>query len=582
MQWSVLWFATLIFFSSFLNPGWTQEKAVALEVDLLIDGTGAEPVRDAVIVIEGKHVKSVGRKGAVSIPSGARILTVKGGTAFPGLIDSHVHYRDWQGELYLNHGVTTAFAIGSLPIEWIIAQRDGIAKGQIVGPRIFAAGPHLNGPEPGQRQRTIREVQAQHRGEITVANAEEAKKAVQELLASGADIIKVYEKTGPEAIKVAAEDARKAGKPIGGHSEDIFASVQSGYNFVEHSYAVVSSTIRDPKKKAELNRRRAAFRDRLSTPEYHYYAEQENFDELIRLMVDHKVSFGPTLATFWRFYSPDREGIKERDYQLLSHPGLAYVPPYFKANVRANHEGIAAITDTELLSRVKIGYEKIQDFIRRYVRAGGKIRVGSDPNSILPAWAVHVEMQLLTEAGLTPMEAILAATRNAAEMIHKEKEIGVIAPGSYADIVVVQGNPLQDITKTRNIKMVFKEGKEIKLGYNKNFTNPIPLGDADRPTPEIDKISPSHVVQGEGPVALTIEGGNFMSTSIALLNGKPLPTKIELSPRPYPQNFDRARKLTATVDPKLIKKAGTYSVTVVEPGQGGSVSNPAYLTVKFR
>ena len=232
---------------------------------------------------------------------------------------------------------TTAFAIGSLPIEWIIAQRDGIAKGQIVGPRIFAAGPHLNGSEPAERQRTIREVQAQHRGEITVANAEEAKKAVQELVATGADIIKVYEKTGPEAIKAAAVEARKAGKPIGGHSEDIFASVQSGYNFVEHSYAVVSSTIKDPKKKQELNKRRAAFRDRISTPEIDHDAEQENFDELvIRLMVEHKVSFGPTLATFWRFYSPDREGIKERDYQLLSHPGLAYVPPYFKANGRAD------------------------------------------------------------------------------------------------------------------------------------------------------------------------------------------------------------------------------------------------------
>jgi hypothetical protein len=167
-------------------------------------------------------------------------------------------------------------------------------------------------------------------------------------------------------------------------------------------------------------------------------------------------------------------------------------------------------------------------------------------------------------------------------MIQKENEIGVIAPGSYADIVVVQGNPLEDIRKTRHIKMVFKEGKELTLGYNKNFTNPIPLADSDRPAPEIDKISPSYVVQGEGPVTLTIEGGNFMTTSIAMLNGKPLPTRVELSPRPYPQNFDRTRKLTATVDPKLIQKAGTYSVTVVEPGQGGSVSNPAYLTVKFR
>jgi hypothetical protein len=83
MQWTVFWFTTLIVFGGFLSHGRAQERAVALEVDLLIDGTGVEPVRDAVIVIEGKHVKSVGRKGAVSIPSGARVVTVKGGTAFP-------------------------------------------------------------------------------------------------------------------------------------------------------------------------------------------------------------------------------------------------------------------------------------------------------------------------------------------------------------------------------------------------------------------------------------------------------------------------------------------------------------------
>ena len=105
----VLWLATLIVLSSFSSPGWAQEKTVALEVDLLINGTGAEPLKDAVILIEGKRVKSVRKKGAVSIPKGARVITVKGGTALPGLIDSHVHYRDWQGELYLNHGVTTAF-----------------------------------------------------------------------------------------------------------------------------------------------------------------------------------------------------------------------------------------------------------------------------------------------------------------------------------------------------------------------------------------------------------------------------------------------------------------------------------------
>ncbi len=566
----------------FLSPVFAQEKATVLQVDLLIDGTGKEPIRDAVIVIEGQRVKAVGRKGEVPVPGGARVITGKGLTAFPGLIDSHSHYKDWQGEIYLNHGVTTALAIGSEGIDWITAQRDGIAKGKIVGPRLFVAGPHFNSPNPAERNLSLRELQAQRRSEISVTKPEEAKKAIAALMAAGADIIKVYEYSTPEVIRALAEEARKAGKPIGGHSEDIFVSVQNGYEFVEHSYAVVSTTIRDPKKKEDLNRRRAAFRDRMSTPEYHYYAEQENFDELVRLMVERKVSWAPTLATFWRFYSPKRARFREVDFKLLSNPNLSYIPPYFAANVRQTHEGIDKISDKELLNRVKIGYEKMQDFIRRFVRAGGKIRSGSDPNSILPAWAIHVEMELLVEAGLTPMEAILSATRNPAEEMHRENDLGVIKPGSLADVVLVEGNPLEDISRTQNIKMGFKDGKQVTLGYHKDFKNPLPLLDGDRPPPEIDTITPASVVQGKGPITLAIEGGNFMSTSVAMLSGKPLPTQVEIGQRPYPQNFDRGRKLTAVVDPKLIEKVGSYEIKVVEPGMGGVASNSQYLIVKFK
>jgi hypothetical protein len=569
-----------LLFILFNSPAFAQEKATVLQVDLLIDGSGSEPIRDAVIVIEGRRIKAAGRKGEVAIPAGARVINGKGLAALPGLIDSHSHYKDWQGELYLNHGVTTALAIGSEGMGWITAQRDAIAKGKVVGPRLFVAGPHFNSPNPAEKNLSLRELQAQRRGEISVSKPEEAGKAVRELIAAGADIIKVYEYSTPEVIRALAEEARKAGKPIGGHSEDIFVSAQNGYEFVEHSYAVVSSTIKDPKKKEDLNRRRAAFRDRMSTPEYHYYAEQENFDELIRAMVERKISWGPTLATFWRFYSPKRASFKEVDLKLLAD--VPYIPPYFKANINQTYDGLEKLADKELLNRVKVGYEKIRDFIRRFVRAGGKIRVGSDPNAVLPAWAIHVEMQLLVDAGLTPMEAILAATRNAAEEMHKENDLGAIKPGSLADIMLVEGNPLEDISRTQKIKMVFKDGKQVKLGYNKNFKNPLPLLDGDRPQPELDAITPSSVIQGEGPVTLTIEGGNFMSTSVATLNGKPLPSQVEIGKRPYPQNFDRGRKLTAVIDPKLIEKPGSYEIRVLEPGMGGIASNPQYLIVKFK
>ncbi len=570
----------LLFFLTWCHQ--SAAETTALYVDLLVDGSGGTPLQNAVIVIEGNRVKAVGREGSIPIPKVAKVVRTKGSAALPGLIDTHVHYKDWQGELYLNHGVTTALAIGSERIDWITAQRDGINKGKIIGPRIFAAGPHLNSPRPGERASSLRDLIARRRFEVSVKSAEEARKAVQELLAQGADIIKVYEDTLPEAIKAAAEEAHKAGRPIGGHSENIYMSVANGYDFVEHSHAVVATSIKDPKKKEELARRRTATKGRMATVEFHYYAEPENFDELIRFMVDHKTHWTLTLATQWRALTPKRERFKEEELRFLSNPNLIYLPPYFKANLRDYFAGTARITDGDFLKRLQIGYEKLQDFMRRFVRAGGKIQTGSDPNSVLPAWAIHTEMELLVDAGLTPMEAILAATRNPAEEIHRENELGVIKPGSLADIVVVEGNPLDDITKTRPIKMVFKDGKEIKLGYHKNFENPIPLLDGDRPEPEIDQIMPESVTQGEGPITLIIEGGNFMSTSVVMLNGKPLPTRVELSRQFYPQNFDRARKLTATIDPKLIEKAGTYTITVVEPGRGGVASNPKYLIVKLR
>ncbi len=575
----------LISFLLFFSLAWCDgsgAETTALYVDLLVDGSGGKPLPDAVIVIEGNRVKAVGREGTIPLPKSAKIIRTKGSTALPGLIDAHVHYKDWQGELYLNHGVTTALAIGPERIDWITAQRDGIAKGKIVGPRIFAAGPEMNSPRPGEKAASVRDLIARRRFENLVKSAEEARKVVQELLVQGADIIKLFENILPEAIKAAAEEAHKAGKPIGGHSEDIYMSVENGYDFVEHSHAIVATSIKDPKKKEELARRRTATKNRMTTVEFHYYAEPENFDELIRFMVERKIHWTPTLSTQWRALTPKRERFKEEELRFLSNPDLIYLPPYFKANLRDYFDGTAKIADKEFLKRLQIGYEKLQDFMRRFVRAGGKIQTGSDPNSVLPAWAIHTEMELLVDAGLTPMEAILAATRNPAEEIHRENELGVIKPGSLADILVVDGNPLEDITKTRHIMMVFKEGKEIKLGYHKDFKNPIPLLDGDRPQPEIDQIMPESVNQGEGPITLIIEGGNFMSTSVAMLNGKPLPTRVELGKQFYPQNFDRARKITATIDQKLIEKAGTYTITVVEPGRGGIASNPKYLIVRLR
>lgn len=565
-----------------LPAAFAQEKPTVLEVGLLIDGSGGEPIKDAVIVIEGKRVKAVGKRGEVKIPQGAKVIQTRDKTAFPGLIDSHVHYKEWQGEIYLNHGVTTALAIGSDSIEWIVAQKEGIAKGKIVGPRILGSGPHLNSPPPGERAtRNVRDVISRRRSEIEVKTGEEAKTVVRELHAQGADIIKIYEESTPEVIKGATEEAHRLGLPAGGHSIDIFMSGENGYDFVEHSHAIVASSIKDANKRMELHKRRTARRGGMSTPEFHFYAEPENFDEIVRFMVEKKIHWGPTLATTWRGLTPKQSQFREREFKLLKTPGLVYVPPYFTANMRNYFNGIEIIKDQELLKRIQVGYEKLSDFVRRFAKAGGKIHTGSDPNSVLPAESVHTEMELLVDMGLTPMQALLAATKNPAEMVHREKDLGAIKEGGFADIVVVEGNPLQDITKTRNIRMVFKDGQAVRLGYSKEFKNPVPRPDPDRPAPEIDEINPKVATEGKA-VTLQVKGENFLSTAVVTLDGKRLPTKIESKPGAFPDNFERFREVTATIDPKLIQRAGTYRINVVHDGPGGAVSNPQPLMVKFK
>jgi hypothetical protein len=559
-----------------------QERLTVLEVGLLIDGSGGEPIKDAVIVMEGKRVKAVGRKGALKIPQGARVVQAGDKTAFPGLIDSHVHYKEWQGELYLNHGVTTALVIGSEPIEWIVAQKEGIAKGKIVGPRIFAAGPHVNSPREGERRRSARDEISRLRFEVQAKNAEEAKKAVHELHRQGADIIKIFEDATPEVIRAASEEAKKLGLPVGGHSIDVYMSGENGFTFVEHSHAIVATSIKDPKKRQELHSRRTSRGNALTTPEFHYYAEPENFDEVVRFMVERNIHWGPTIATTWRALTPKRGQHKDREFNFLKQSGLVYLPPYFRANVESHFNAIERITDQEFLKRCEVGYEKLSDFIRRFVKAGGKLHTGSDPNSVLPAWGVHTELEMLVDIGLSPMEALLAATRNPAEMIGKQNELGVIKPGSFADIVVVDGNPLQDITRTRSIKMVFKEGNPIKFGYTKEFRNPIPRPFPDRPEPEIDDISPKVIAQPDAPVTLKVTGANFLSTAVVTLDGKPLRTKAEMKSGGYPENFERTREVSAVVDSKTIQRPGTYKVNVVHEGLGGAVSNSVYLVVKFK
>jgi hypothetical protein len=452
---------------------WAQTRPLVIDGATLIDGTGRAAVPNAVVIIQNGRFQALGERGRISIPQGAEVIDANGKSILPGLIDGHCHYRDWMGEIYLAYGVVTCPNISNNPVDWIIAQREGVKNGSVRGPRVWASANIIDGPPP-EGTGTLR----RQRTSIIVDSEEEARKAVRGLVEKGVDGIKLFERLKPQLAKAAVDEARKLGRPVFGHSLDIFTAAANGYQSVEHSWSVVYTSIQDPKKKHELDIGRML--RKVDTDEVHAHMEPAMFDKIIKVMVDKNVHWSPTWATWFRPLSTYADEMKRRELTLLKNPQLKYLPAYILKDTEsffARYEKM----ELEKRSQLVAGYKMLQEFVRRFAAAGGKIHTGSDPNHVVPGYAMHAELQMLVEAGMTPLKAIQTASINVAQAWGKEKEYGSIEKGKVADFFIVNGDPTKSISDTQNVEMVFIEGKKVDISYHPDYKNPIPRPIEDRP-----------------------------------------------------------------------------------------------------
>jgi hypothetical protein len=340
-------------------------------------------------------------------------------------------------------------------------------------------------------------------------------------------------------------------------------------NAVEHHWSIGLTSV------AAVERRKQFIADRwggqLDTEELTYFYDTENFDRIIDAMVANNVSWSPTIATWFRPLSPSAGRFRERELSILDDPKASYLPPVLKAVTLGIYDRYRR-WPAEKLDRIKRGYDKIQEFIRRFVKAGGLVRAGSDPNHGMPALDVHEEVQMFVEAGLKPMQAIQAATINVAKTFGKDKDFGTLEPGKIADVIVVDGDPLQDVWATQNVKMVFMAGNLMDIEFHPDHRNPIPSAGPWRLVPKEIQISPRSIPQGSKSTTLTVKpsGSRVSAWHKVFLEGKELET-----------TFVSASELRAIVDSEVLKRAGLYRVTVVSPNESGGVSNPTYLIVPF-
>ena len=541
------------------------EKILVVQGGKLIDGTDRAPVENSIIVIQAGRFQTVGRSAEVSIPADAEVIDARGKTVLPGFIDGHGHLEDFHGELYLHLGITTCANIELYQDgPWTRAQKQGTALGKIRGPRIWMSGRAIGGVSTWHDafgSRTIRD-------NIIVTTPEEVRRAVQRKKELGCDILKVNEFLSMDLVKVACDEAHRLGMPVAAHSWDVVGSATAGVDAIEHIWSVGYSSIpyAPARRKLAEDRLGGVVDQELAGA----YYQTENYDAVIGAMVEHQVAWTPTIAKWLRPLSSNAERFRKRENEILNDPS-ADLPAAVRAVTDNSYEKLLKRYTPAQREQAKVGYEKANEFIRRFVEAGGILKEGSDPPRGMAALLMHQALAMDVEAGVPPMTAIQAATLNVAKTFKKDKDYGSVEVGKVADLSIVEGDPLQDIWLTQDVKTVIMDGKVIDSGFTK-YKNPIASFYSYQSLPLDLEIAPLFLTEGSGPTTLKVRGqGGMWPFHRVMLNGEPLPT-----------SFVSKDELKATIPPEAIPTAGTYVVTLKCEGEAFPESHRAHLVVGFK
>jgi imidazolonepropionase-like amidohydrolase len=541
------------------------EKTLVVQGGKLIDGTGRPAIENSVIVIQSGKFQAVGRSGEFAVPADAEVIDVKGKAVLPGFIDGHGHLEDFHGELYLHLGITTCANIELYQDgPWTLAQKQGTALGKIRGPRIWMSGRAIGGVSTGHDafgSRTARD-------NIIVTTAEEVRRAVRRKKELGCDILKLNEFLSLDLARVGVEEAHRLGMPVAAHSWDVEGHAEIGVDAIEHIWSVGYSSMpyAPARRKLAQDRLGGVIDQELAGA----YYQTENYDQIIGAMVEHNVAWTPTIAKWLRPLAADMARFRERENQILNNSD-ADLPPAVRAVTDNSYDKLLRRYTPAQLDQAKVGYEKAKEFIRRFVQAGGSLKEGSDPPRGMAALLMHQALAMDVEAGVPPMKAIQAATLNVARTFKKDKDYGSVEAGKVADLSIVEGDPLQDIWMTQNVKTVVMDGKVIDIGFKK-YKNPIPSFYSYQSLPLDLEISPLFLIEGSGPTTLRVRGqGGMWPFHKVMLNGRPLPT-----------SFVSKDELKATIPPDVIPTAGTYVVTLKCEGEDFPESHRAHLVVGFK
>ena len=433
----------------------------ALVGGTVIDGTGRVPIEDAVVLIDGERIDAVFRKGDMEVPSGAEVVDISGSTVIPGLIDCHVHVgvladnsflqvedptslADQFMATLLRHGVTTVRDTGNFNPDEVFRT---FKKGRDGWPRFFGAGTILDGPaDPPAPWRWL----------AIIDDETSAREETARLVEAGMDFIKVYVWARLPVLRAVVSEAHRRGVRVAahvGHMITVEEAVKVGVDALEH--VRVGRELVPEEHQAEF----AALPGRILDPLVGFqpwrYIDPESdlADGLIALMAERGTFITPTLTLSQSILAGNTpagtcpSGLDEMPEAVTAQWNqYAYPFDYSETDWEA--------APVELRNQMA--------FIGRAQRGGVNVTAGTDLTNpfVVPGHSMHEELRLLVDGcGFTPMEAIVAGTGRAAELLGQADELGTVEKRKLADLVVLEADPLQDIRNTRRIAAVYKGGR---------------------------------------------------------------------------------------------------------------------------
>lgn len=460
------------------SPEPTGVPYLALMHVTVIDCTGASPKSDVTILIVGYRIVDIGKSNVVSIPKHARIIDATGSFVIPGLWDMHAHLEDpelWLVNpparekeslltLFIANGVTGIRDMGG-DLKLLQSWRQRIGAGTMIGPRIKACGPLLDGPKPGRP------------GSIAISNEEQGRLAVRDLKKQRADFVGVDSSLPRVAYFAIADEAKKLGIPFAGHVPDSVTPAEAsdeGQASEEHLQIVEACSDRDAVKKkldelraagaSPAERRRADIQTMLAT------YDEKKAEALFAKFVKNNTWQTPTIVVWQNNASFEESFAKYADR-------MKYLPRDIREYWNPKNNADLQNRSPERLAAEKKLVNKYLEVIGAMQRAGVKLMAGSDfgANPLLfPGWGVHDEMALLVKAGLTPMQALQAATKNPTNFLGLNNALGTVEKGKIADLVVLSANPLDDINNTRKITAVIFGGRMFDRATLNRMLNSVP------------------------------------------------------------------------------------------------------------